>query len=232
MRPGPTATTSPSCGFSLAVSGMMMPPRTVSFSSMRRTRMRSARGWIFMSSSSWIRVGPTGATRKWLRSAGPVCDCARHHSALVVPSTPMVPGGHAGHASHGCRAAPIGLDLRTVPGITSRVLPKWHRLPGGRLRGPPSWQERTALSSGAGRGRGRRRAGPRGMRSESPWGRRGADPWREGDYCAPATSSKRAWRGMPSRKPVLTCPFTVMTSWGFGIWVRVKVTIVSRPCTR
>jgi hypothetical protein len=39
---------------------MMMPPRTVSFSSMRRTRMRSARGWIFMSSSSWIQVGPWG----------------------------------------------------------------------------------------------------------------------------------------------------------------------------
>src|SRR5262249_41876391 len=34
-RPGPTATTSPSCGFSLAVSGMMMPPRTAPCLSVR-----------------------------------------------------------------------------------------------------------------------------------------------------------------------------------------------------
>ena len=33
--PGPTATISPSCGFSLAVSGMMMPPLVFSSASMR-----------------------------------------------------------------------------------------------------------------------------------------------------------------------------------------------------
>src|SRR5262245_33072598 len=48
MRPGPTAITSPSWGFSLAVSGMMIPPRFVSCSSIRRTRTRSARGRTFM----------------------------------------------------------------------------------------------------------------------------------------------------------------------------------------
>ena len=78
-----------------------------------------------------------------------------------------------------------------------------------------------------------RRSGaePRGMRPQaSPGTAEGVAA--ESAYCALVTSSKRAWRGMPSRKPVLTCPFTVTTSWGFGIWVRVKTTIVSRPCTR
>src|SRR5215472_9525230 len=45
-RPLPTAITSPSCGFSLAVSGMMIPPLTDSFSSSRRTNTRSCSGVI------------------------------------------------------------------------------------------------------------------------------------------------------------------------------------------
>src|SRR5499426_3401397 len=46
--PGPTATTSPSCGFSLAVSGMMMPPLVFSSPSRRRTTTRSWRGRNFV----------------------------------------------------------------------------------------------------------------------------------------------------------------------------------------
>src|SRR4029453_17392356 len=46
--PVPTATTSPSCGFSLAVSGMMIPPEVFSSASTRRTRTRSCRGRKFM----------------------------------------------------------------------------------------------------------------------------------------------------------------------------------------
>ena len=42
--PGPTAMTSPSCGFSLAVSGMMMPPFVLSSPSMRRMTMRATPG--------------------------------------------------------------------------------------------------------------------------------------------------------------------------------------------
>src|SRR6185437_13472955 len=42
--PLPAAMTSPSWGFSLALSGMMIPPRRVSPSSTRRTRMRSCSG--------------------------------------------------------------------------------------------------------------------------------------------------------------------------------------------
>src|SRR3546814_9656835 len=42
--PGPTAITSPSCGFSLAVSGMMMPPAVFSVCSTRRTSTRSCKG--------------------------------------------------------------------------------------------------------------------------------------------------------------------------------------------
>src|SRR5438309_1502470 len=44
VLPRPTETTSPSCGLSLAESGMMMPPRVVVASSTRRTRMRSCNG--------------------------------------------------------------------------------------------------------------------------------------------------------------------------------------------
>jgi len=46
--PGPTAMTSPSCGFSLAVSGMMMPPFVFSSPSMRRMTTRSCNGRNFM----------------------------------------------------------------------------------------------------------------------------------------------------------------------------------------
>src|SRR5208282_2027901 len=46
--PFPTATTSPSWGFSLAVSGIMIPPFTASFSSIRLIRIRSCRGLKFI----------------------------------------------------------------------------------------------------------------------------------------------------------------------------------------
>ena len=42
--PGPTAMTSPSCGFSLAVSGMMIPPLVLDSSSTRFTSTRSPSG--------------------------------------------------------------------------------------------------------------------------------------------------------------------------------------------
>src|SRR4029434_7781802 len=42
--PGPTAMTSPCCGFSLAVSGMIIPPLVFSSASMRRTTTRSCKG--------------------------------------------------------------------------------------------------------------------------------------------------------------------------------------------
>jgi len=47
-EPGPTAATSPSCGFSLAMSGMMMPPLDLSSPSARRMTTRSWRGRNFM----------------------------------------------------------------------------------------------------------------------------------------------------------------------------------------
>jgi hypothetical protein len=44
LAPEPTATISPSCGFSLALSGMMMPPAVFSSASTRRTSTRSCNG--------------------------------------------------------------------------------------------------------------------------------------------------------------------------------------------
>src|SRR5438552_8986187 len=46
--PGPTAMTSPCEGFSLAVSGMMMPPADLSSASMRLTTTRSWSGRNFI----------------------------------------------------------------------------------------------------------------------------------------------------------------------------------------
>src|SRR6266446_1730751 len=57
--PLPTAMTLPSWGFSLAVSGMMMPPFLTSFSSSRLTRMRSCNGRIFMVGSPPMVRGGT-----------------------------------------------------------------------------------------------------------------------------------------------------------------------------
>jgi hypothetical protein len=46
--PRPTAMTFPCCGFSFALSGMMIPPTFCSPSSMRWTMMRSCSGLTFM----------------------------------------------------------------------------------------------------------------------------------------------------------------------------------------
>ncbi len=46
--PGPTATTLPSCGFSLAVSGMMIPPAVFFSSSTLTTKILSFIGLIFI----------------------------------------------------------------------------------------------------------------------------------------------------------------------------------------
>ena len=55
-RPGPTATISPCCGFSFAVSGMYSPPRICSVSSSARTTTRSASGLTFTLVFVAIRV--------------------------------------------------------------------------------------------------------------------------------------------------------------------------------
>src|SRR5688572_2712013 len=46
--PFPTATTSPSIGFSLALSGMMIPPLVFSSSARRFTMIRSCKGRMFI----------------------------------------------------------------------------------------------------------------------------------------------------------------------------------------
>src|ERR671924_223043 len=57
ILPLPTATTFPRCGFSLAVSGMMIPPIFSSLSSSRLTRMRSCSGRTFIDHlPPWVTV--------------------------------------------------------------------------------------------------------------------------------------------------------------------------------
>src|SRR5688572_33391219 len=56
IRPGPTASTSPWVGFSLAVSGMYSGPRMDSPSSAGRITARSSRGWILILGLALIAV--------------------------------------------------------------------------------------------------------------------------------------------------------------------------------
>ena len=77
VLPVPRATTLPSCGFSLAVSGMMIPPFLTSFSSTGSTRTRSPRGFTFCAIVRcvswfvvWVRFRPNPAVsvegcQKW-----------------------------------------------------------------------------------------------------------------------------------------------------------------------
>ncbi len=66
--PGPTATTSPSCGFSLAVSGMMMPPLVFASASIRLHDHAVVQGTEFRL-GHWVLVGALSAR---LEPGGPV----------------------------------------------------------------------------------------------------------------------------------------------------------------
>src|SRR5690242_14095946 len=77
--PGPTATTSPSCGFSWAVSGIIMPPFVFSSPSRRRMTTRSCSGLNFMGFPLGIGVSSewSGYWHSWKRSAGPILGRGR-----------------------------------------------------------------------------------------------------------------------------------------------------------
>src|SRR3954462_970102 len=53
-RPGPTASTSPCWGFSLAVSGITRPDAVFSSASLGRTTMRSSRGFSAICGLRWL----------------------------------------------------------------------------------------------------------------------------------------------------------------------------------
>src|SRR5436305_15017205 len=57
LRPRPTATTSPCCGFSFAESGMKIPFRVLSSSSLLFTMIRSYSGLTFMGESPFCLLG-------------------------------------------------------------------------------------------------------------------------------------------------------------------------------
>ena len=63
--PAPAAITSPSIGFSWAVSGMMMPPLVFSSASRRRMTTLSCSGRNFMGSCSWASVMAPNGRRLW-----------------------------------------------------------------------------------------------------------------------------------------------------------------------
>src|SRR5271165_4417336 len=86
--PWPTAMTSPSWGFSFAESGMMMPCRVVSCSSIRFTTMRSYRGRIFMlllASGNLSSASPRGSVVLDRLVAGVVKYHLPHLIAYLLP---------------------------------------------------------------------------------------------------------------------------------------------------
>src|SRR5258706_1671566 len=74
--PGPAATTRPCCGFSLAVSGMKIPPAVFSSPSIRLTRTRSCRGRTFTVVSSWVAGSSTPTRGVPALRVGKACDFA------------------------------------------------------------------------------------------------------------------------------------------------------------
>ena len=91
MRPGPIATTSPSWGFSLAVSGMTRPEAVVCSASSVWTTMRSSRGLMLTDTSDQ----PPLSLHEILQEHGSICPgsqdvgsrSGRHAVAGVVPGS-------------------------------------------------------------------------------------------------------------------------------------------------
>src|SRR5438132_31098 len=102
--PLPAARTVPCCGFSLAVSGMMMPPMCCSPSSRRWTMMRSCSGLTFMNSTPDRRES---AQQPWETDAPP----PRRKHVRVSPGR--------------CRISAV-LRLRTLPGLRGEHLHRIH----------------------------------------------------------------------------------------------------------
>src|SRR4029077_6240454 len=89
--PGPTATTSPSCGFSFAVSGMMMPPLVFSSASIRLTTTRSWSGRNF--SFAMITLGKPPCAARPLSREMPSFRLFQ----WVSTHRERVPGARRGH---------------------------------------------------------------------------------------------------------------------------------------
>src|ERR687889_2108805 len=66
MRPGPTAMTVPSCGFSLAVSGMTRPEAVVVSASLAWTTTRSSSGLMLTLVAVVTSVTPPSVSDGWL----------------------------------------------------------------------------------------------------------------------------------------------------------------------
>src|SRR5258705_6070306 len=130
-RPGPTAMTVPSCGFSLAVSGMTRPEAVVVSASFAWTRIRSSSGLIatlvavvtgIPSWGIWLSLARAGERRLGFGPEGRLAarrpnPWRRQQVRLVLPDRPVVAGaGTAGRR--------LGLDPedRLGPEVESLAL--------------------------------------------------------------------------------------------------------------
>src|SRR5665648_667134 len=93
--PGPAETTLPVCGFSAAVSGMMIPPVVFSSSSIRLTTTRSCKGLNFMDCRSYFLELPPSSTRELRVPTKRACNggrrgvSRRHTGAASEPAGPL-----------------------------------------------------------------------------------------------------------------------------------------------
>src|SRR6185436_5610416 len=122
ILPVPRATTLPSCGFSLAVSGIMMPPFLVSCSSIGCTSTRSPSGFTLI--AIWFLLTPSAG---WLlpggrsshRTSGYAANCCWERlisylrRLLRTPRRPRHPGPCADPRF---QAPPEARDVRRLPG--------------------------------------------------------------------------------------------------------------------
>src|SRR5215213_7902025 len=99
MRPGPTARTVPSCGFSFAVSGITMPDAVVVSASFAWTRIRSSSGLIatLVAVVTGIPSWGTGVVAGQSSDRRQSASCHRAGPSSRVPVRLAQPGGPGWH---------------------------------------------------------------------------------------------------------------------------------------
>src|SRR4051794_14325614 len=112
MRPGPTATTVPSWGFSLAVSGMTRPEAVVGSASLAWTTTRSSSGLMLTLVAVVTSVTPPSVSDGWWMWCGGADAVARD------PATRRRGG-----------RAPARVDLALYPGECQPLNRVPHRVP-------------------------------------------------------------------------------------------------------
>src|ERR687885_730392 len=122
MRPGPTATTSPSWGFSLAVSGITSPEAVVCSASTCWMTMRSSSGLMETGTAHpfvrgvEVRIGTSHASVPAESLVGPQGEDRRADPIHGAPPGGLLPGRDGAHPHPGAPPPPGAREVRAVRG--------------------------------------------------------------------------------------------------------------------